>query len=142
SDLRTHASEIATGVGHLVDQLDQAYRRLDAATGADDRLTAARALHTAAETLSRTSGNVAVINALAGVDLPVALTTAGQIAAEAARDTTTLRNFKWPLVEVLKAGATTGGEVGDRANAIWKSLQEAVSIPGRSLSDELTTAES
>jgi hypothetical protein len=72
----------------------------------------------------------------------VALTTAGQIAAEAARDTTTLRNFKWPLVEVLKAGATTGGEVGDRANAIWKSLQEAVSIPGRSLSDELTTAES
>jgi len=142
AQVRTHASEIATGVGHLVDQLDQAYRRLDAATGADDRLTAARALHTAAETLSRTSGNVAVINALAGVDLPVALTTAGQIAAEAARDTTTLRNFKWPLVEVLKAGATTGGEVGDRANAIWKSLQEAVSIPGRSLSDELTTAES
>ncbi len=142
TQVRTHATEMGTKVGHLVDELQQAYRRLDAVTGADDRLSAAQALHTVTETLSRTAGNVAVINTLAGVQLPVALETAGQIGADAPRDTVTLRNFKWPLVEVLKTGASTGGEVGDRANAIWKSLQEAVSIPGRSLSDELTAAES
>ena len=81
------------------------------------------------------------IDALAALELPVALETAGQIGADAARDTRALRNFRWPLTEVLKAGAQSGGEAGDRANTIWKALQEAVSIPGRSLSDELTAAE-
>ncbi|UJL30972.1 phage resistance protein [Mycolicibacterium vanbaalenii] len=142
AQVRTHATEVGTKLGHLVDELHKAYGRLDAVAGADDRLTAARALHDAADTLSRTAGNVAVIDALAGVGLPVALETAGQIGADAPRDSVTLRNFKWPLVEVLKTGARTGGDVGDRANAIWKSLQEAVSIPGRSLSDDLTAAES
>jgi len=141
AQVREHATKVATTVGHLVDELHQAYLRLDAVTGPDDRLTAAQALHQFTETLARTAGNVAVIDALAGVELPVAPATAGQVASEAARDTTTLRNFKWPLVEVLKAGARDGGEIGDRANVIWKSLQEAVSIPGRSLSDELTAAE-
>lgn len=142
AQVRTHATETRTKLGHLVDELRQAYDRLNAVTGPDDRLTAARAVHAVTETLCSTSGNVAVIDALAGVELPVAFETAGQIGADAARDTVTLRNFKWPLVEVLKAGARGGGDGRDRANIIWKSLQESVSIPGRSLSDELTTAES
>lgn len=142
TQVRTHAIELATRLGSLVDELQQAYGRLDAVAGADDRLSAAQALQEAVETLSRTSGNVAVIDTLAGIALPVALETAGRIGADAPRDTVTLRNFKWPLVEVLKTGASSGGEAGDRANAIWKSLQEAVSIPGRSLSDELTVGES
>ena len=142
AQVRTHATETRTKLGHLVDELERAYDRLNAVTGPDDRLTAARAVHSVTETLCSTSGNVAVIDALAGAGLPVALETAGQIGADATRDTVTLRNFKWPLVEVLKAGARGGGDAGDRANIIWKSLQESVSIPGRSLSDELTTAES
>lgn len=140
--VRTHATELAASLGSLVDELQQAYGRLDAVAGAGDRLSAAQALQQAVEFLGHTSGNVAVIDALAGIALQVALETAGQIGADAPRDTVTLRNFKWPLVEVLKAGAGSGGEAGDRANGIWKSLQEAVSIPGRSLSDELTAGES
>ena len=34
-----------------------------------------------------------------------------------------------------------GGEAGDGARSIWKALQEAVSIPGRSLGDELAGGE-
>ena len=141
AQVRAHATAAATELGYLVEELQKAHHRLDAVAGPNDRLHAAQALRELTETLSRTSGNVTVIDALAGVALPVALETAGQIGADAARDTRALRNFKWPLVDVLKTGAQSGGDTGDRANAIWKSLQEAVSIPGRSLSDELTAGE-
>lgn len=141
AQVRTHATEAATELGYLVDELQTAHERLDAVAGPNDRLTAAQALLGVTETLSRTSGNVAVIDAVAGIALPVALETAGNINADAARDTRALRNFKWPLVDVLKTGAQVSGEAGDQANAIWKTLQEAVSIPGRSLSDELTAGE-
>lgn len=142
AQVRAHATAVGTELGYLVDELQKAHHLLDAVAGPNDRLSAAQALHGVTETLSRTSGNVAVIDSVAGVELPVALETGGQIGADAARDTRALRNFKWPLVDVLRTGAEGGGDTGDRANAIWKSLQEAVSIPGRSLSDELTAGES
>lgn len=135
------ANESLSELGYLIDELDTAHRRLQLTAGANDRLSVARALHNFVETLYGTSGNVAVIDALAGLALPVAAETAGQIRSDAAGDTRALRTFKWKLLEKLAAGTERAGEAGDAARAIWKSLQDAIAIPGRSLSDELAAGE-
>ena len=141
TQVRAKANESISDLGYLIDELHAAHRRLDISAGANDRLVAARALRDFAEKLYGTSGNVAVIDAVASVELPVALTTAGHILNDAARDIRALRNFKWKLLEKLNEGTGRSGEAGDHARLIWKSLQDAISIPGRSLSDELATGE-
>lgn len=141
TQVRTKANESLSEIRYLIEELDAAHRRLESEAGANDRLSAARAFQQFVETLYSTAGNVAVINAMASVALPVALETAGQITGDAARDTRTLRNFKWKLLEKLKAGTDRAGEAGDPARSIWRALQDAISIPGRSLSDELAGGE-
>ena len=47
---------------------------------------------------------------------------------------------RWKLLEKLKTGTERSGEAGDNARSVWTSLQDAVAIPGRSLSDEMSTA--
>lgn len=141
TQVRAKATDAVTELGYLVGELQQAHTRLGCTPGAGDRLTAAAALREFVEKLSNTTGNVAVIDAMAGVALPVAVETAGQIRHDAARDTRALRNFKWPLLKTLRAGAERPGEAGDSARAIQRSLQDGVAVPGRSLSDELAGAE-
>lgn len=141
AQVRAKANERISELSYLIEELDAAHRRLDITAGANDRLVVARTLHDFVEKLYGTSGNVAVIDAMASVGLPVALETAGQISSDAARDIRTLRDFKWKLMEKLKEGTERSGESGDNARSIWKSLQEAISIPGRSLSDELSAGE-
>ncbi|PIJ35009.1 phage resistance protein [Mycobacterium heckeshornense] len=141
AQVRAKASEAVTELGHLIDQLQPAHSRLGSTPGADDRLTVAVALRGFVENLSTTTGNVAVIDAMAAVTLPVAIETAGQIRNDAARDARALRNFKWPLLQTLRAGADRAGEAGDSARAIQRSLQNAIAVPGRSLSDELASGE-
>ncbi|EUA35230.1 putative phage resistance domain protein [Mycobacterium xenopi 3993] len=106
AQVRAKASEAVTELGHLIDQLQPAHSRLGSTPGADDRLTVAVALRGFVENLSTTTGNVAVIDAMAAVTLPVAIETAGQIRNDAARDARALRNFKWPLLQTLRAGPT------------------------------------
>ncbi|MHA7653800.1 hypothetical protein ACX9NE_17105 [Mycobacterium sp. ML4] len=141
TQVRTKANEITSELRYLTDDLRAAHRHLAFDAGPNDRLRATEKLREFTETLYGTVGNVAVINAMAKVDLPVAAETAGQIANDAARDTRALRNFQWKLLEKLKTATQRAGEAGDQARAVWKALQDAVSIPGRSLSDELSTGE-
>lgn len=141
AQVRTRANESVSELGYLIEELDAAHHRLDIAGGSDDRLVTARALREFVEKLYGTSGNVAVIDAMASVEFPVALETAAQISNDAARDTRALRNFKWKLLEKLKEGTARSGDAGDNARSIWRSLQDAISIPGRSLSDELASGE-
>ncbi|WP_210686514.1 DUF6079 family protein [Mycolicibacterium sp. GESEQ-9] len=141
TQVRAKANESLSELGYLIEELGSAHHRLEFGAGSNDRLTAAQSLHGFVESLYGTADNVAVITAMASVQLPVALETAGQIANDAARDTRALRNFKWKLLEKLKTGTERPGEAGDHARSIWKSLQNAVSIPGRSLSDELAGGE-
>ncbi len=141
TQVRTKANESISELGYLIDELDLAHQRLGVAAGSGDRLVIARALHHFVEKLSGTAGAVAVIDAMAAITLPVALETAGQIRNDAARDTRALRNFKWKLLEKLQEGAERPGEAGDHARAIEKQLAQAISIPGRSLSDDLAAGE-
>ena len=141
AQVRAKATESVAELGSLSTELGEAHHRLGTDAGQDDRLAAARALRDFVETLHRTAGNVAVIDAMATVDLPVAAETAGQIRADAARDTRALRNFRWQMVEKLRSAAQRGDDNGDRARAIQRSLRDAVAIPGRSLNDELAAAE-
>lgn len=141
AQVRAKANESLSELGYLIEELGNAHHRLEFGAGANDRLTAAQTLQGFVENLYGTASNVAVITAIASVELPVALETAGQIAGDAARDTRALRNFKWKLLEKLKAGTDRTGEAGDHARSIWKALQDAVSIPGRSLGDELAGGE-
>lgn len=141
AQVRAKAADSISGLRYLIEELEAAHHRLGADAGADDRLVAAGALLGFVEKLHTTSGNVAVIDAMATVTLPVALETAGQIRNDAVRDTRALRNFKWKLVEKLLPATERGGEAGDEARAIEKRLRDAVSVPGRSLSDEMDSAE-
>jgi hypothetical protein len=141
TQVRAKATESTSQLGYLVEELDRAYQRLGMTKGAGDRLTSAKALRSLTEQLHGTSGNVAVINAMAAIDLQVAAETAGQIRGDAGRDTQALRSFKWKLVERLQQGVQRGDASGDSARAIEKALHEAISIPGRSLSDELVSVE-
>lgn len=139
--VRSRAAGCAGNLNALVSELESAHHRLEFAPGEGDRLTIALALRAFADKLSTTSGNVAAINVMAAVTLPVALETAGQILADADRDHRAQRNFRWRLLEKLKTGTGWAGEPGDRARAIWGALQNAISVPGRSLSDELAAGE-
>lgn len=141
TQVRGLANASISELGYLIAELDAAHQRLELIAGENDRLAIARALHGFVETLYATSGNVAVINAMAGLELPAAAETAGQIRNDAAGDTRALRNFKWPLLEKLKEGTEQAGEAGDAARAVWRSLQDAVAVPGRTLSDELAAGE-
>ncbi|BBZ54540.1 MULTISPECIES: DUF6079 family protein [Mycobacteriaceae] len=137
--VRARAANSISEVNHLIDQLKSAHHQLEFAPGDGDRLTTALALRTFIETLSSTSGNVAAITTMADVSLPVGLETAGQILADADRDHRAQRAFKWDLLRKLKTGTERAGEAGDSARAIWSALQNAISVPGRSLSDELSS---
>lgn len=139
--LRTKAGESVSELTYLIEELEAAHHRLDAAEGANDRLASARALRDFVEQVHGRSNNVAVIDAMAQITLPVALETAGQIRNDAARDTRALRNFKWRLVEKLLPATELGDATGDEARAIARRLQDAISIPGRSLADEVAAAE-
>lgn len=141
TQIRAKASDAVPELGYLIDELRPAHARLDSTPGAGARLTAAVALHNFVERLSTTTGNVGVIDAIATIALPVAVETAGQIRNDAARDAHALHNFKWPLLKTLLAGAGRAGEAGDSARAIQRSLQDAIAVPGRSLSDELASGE-
>jgi hypothetical protein len=141
TQVRAKANESISEFRYLSEELAAAHQRLGTTAGAGDRLTAAQELQTLLETLHRTEGNVALIDALAGVSLPVALETAGQIRNDAARDTRALRNFRWRLVEKLLPATEQGGESGDEARVIARRLQDAIAIPGRTLGDELASAE-
>ncbi|HQE16484.1 MAG TPA: phage resistance protein, partial [Mycobacterium sp.] len=139
--VRARATETVNDLAQLIDELDRAHGRLGADPGPDDRLAVARALHSAAGRLQNTAGNVALITAMAGLSLPVALETAAQIRADATRDSRALRNFKWQLTEALAPATEQPGDGGDKARALARRLQESVAIPGRALSDELSAAE-
>lgn len=141
AQVRAKANENVSALGYLIEELDAAHRRLNLAAGANDRLVVARELRDFVERLSTTSGNVAVINAVASLALPVALETAGQIRNDADRDLRALRGFQWKLLEKLSEGAKASGDAGDSARTIWSALQQAISVPGRSLSDELTSGQ-
>jgi hypothetical protein len=141
TQIRAKANESISELAYLVDELRTAHQHLAFKAGLNDRLTATEKLRDFTEKLYGTTGNVAVIDAMASVELPVALETAGQIANDAARDSRALRNFQWRLLEKLNTGTDRAGEAGDHARSIWKALQEAVSIPGRSLRDELSAGE-
>lgn len=78
---------------------------------------------------------------MASAELPAALETAARIRTDAPTDSRTLRSFKWQLVEALTPATAQSGESGDNARAIQKLLRDAIAIPGRTLSDELATAE-
>ncbi|OBJ70979.1 DUF6079 family protein [Mycobacterium sp. 1274756.6] len=137
TEVRALANASISDLGSLITELESAHHRLAAEPGDDDRLGIARALHSFVEKLYATSGNVAVINAMADVTLPVAVQTAGTIRNDAAADARSLRNFQWRLLSNLREGAERSGASGDDARSIWRSLQGAISVPGRNLSDEL-----
>ncbi|CAM3438820.1 DUF6079 domain-containing protein [Mycolicibacterium frederiksbergense] len=141
TQIRAKAAEGTSQLSYLSDELETAYQRLGMTTGGGDRRTAAQALRGLLDTLQATAGTVPVINAMASVELPVAPETAGQIRSDAARDTQALRSFRWKLVEKLHQGVERSDASGDSARAIEKALHEAISIPGRSLSDELSSVE-
>lgn len=141
TQIRAKAVEGTSQLSYLSDELETAYQRLGMTTGGGDRRTAAQALRGLLDALQATADTVPVINAMASVELPVAPETAGQIRSDAARDTQALRSFRWKLVEKLHQGVERSDASGDGARAIEKALHEAISIPGRSLSDELSAVE-
>lgn len=137
--VRSRASGSRGDVSALIPQLESAHHRLEFVASDNDRLTAALALRSVTDTLSDTSSNVALIDAMAALTLPVGLETAAQILADADRDHRALARFQWDLLRKLKTGTTRAGVDGDGARALWRALQDAISVPGRSLSDELAT---
>lgn len=137
--IRAKANSSLSELNNLITQLESAHHHLEFAPGGNDRQSAALALRGFAETLAGTAGNVAAINVMATVSLPVALETAGQILADADRDHRAVRGFQWELLRKLKTGIQRAGDAGDGARAIWQALQDAISVPGRSLSDELSS---
>jgi len=141
SQVRAKTGESTSQLSYLIDELDKAYQRLGISAADGDRLTAAQELRTLLENLHSTSGTVAVIDTVAAVNLPVAVETAGQLRNDAARDTQALRSFRWRLIEKLRQGVDRADASGDNARAIEKALHEAISLPGRSLSDELSAVE-
>ncbi|MFI6433226.1 DUF6079 family protein [Rhodococcus oryzae] len=140
--VRAKAGENTADLRGLAERLDHAHGVLGLEAAGNDRLTAVRELASFLDRLTDTGGNVAVIEALANPSLPVALQTAGNLRSEARRDETALRGFKWKLLNTVIAGAEQSGERGDTARAIVANLREVIVTPGRSLSDELSRAES
>jgi hypothetical protein len=141
TQIRTKATEATSQLTYLIEELETSYHRLSKTAGRGDRLHAAQTLRALLETLHATTGTVAVITTLADANLPVAAETAGQIRNDAARDTQALRSFQWKIVEKLHQGVKRADASGDNARAIEKALHEAISIPGRSLSDELLSVQ-
>jgi hypothetical protein len=141
AQIRAKAGTTADELRSLIDELDAAHSRVGTDAGPDDRLPAARALSAFAEGLHNAAGNVALIEAMAGVTLPLALETAAPLRVDARRDVNALRTFKWKLAQKLLSATGQPGPAGDEARAIEKRLQEAISVPGRSLADELSNAE-
>ncbi|MFV9456943.1 DUF6079 family protein [Rhodococcus sp. NM-2] len=139
--VRVRADSQRAALAELIDRLGAAHHVLDLDTTDTDRITAARALLAALDRLAQTGGNVATIDALADLELPVGGETAGRMLAEAGRDSRTLRGFKWPLLDKVAAGASRGGERAEAARAILRRLREAVSIPGQALTEELARGE-
>lgn len=141
TQIRTKATEGTSQLTYLIEELETSHQRLGMTAGSGDRLRAAQALRALLETLHSTAGTVPVINAVAAAEMPVAAETAGQIRNDATRDTQALRSFKWKLVEKLHQGVDRADASGVSARAVEKALHEAISIPGRSLSDELASVE-
>lgn len=139
--VRVKAGEHTSDLRQLAERLDDAHRVLGLDTTATDRLSVARALVEFQDRLVATGGNVALIGALAEVDLPVPVQTAGNLRTEAARDAVALRSFQWKLLDKVVAGAEAAGERGDTARMILKNLGETIATTGRSLADELSRAE-
>lgn len=137
TQVRSHAADKLGDLARLTEELASAHAKLSFEATPDDRLPAAQTLQTFLEQLQSTSGNVAVIDSLAAIDLPIGVPTAGQIRNDAAADTRSLRGFQWPLLVKLHTGVQQSGEAGDEARAILRQLQQAISVPGRSLSEEL-----
>lgn len=141
-NVRVKAGENATDLRQLIERLADAHRALGLDTAENDRLTAARELSDFLDRLTISAGNVELISMLAAMQLVVGPQTAGQLRVEAGRDALALRNFQWKLLDKVIAGAEESGERGDSARLILKSLCEVVVTPGRSLSDELSSAAS
>jgi hypothetical protein len=141
TQVRAKATEAISELAHLITELESAHRQLGTTANLDDRLPAAQALYSFLERLQNTSNNVARIDAMARVSLPVAPETAGQILNDAPHDRRALHAFRWKLVERLLTATGLPGESGDEARLIERRLQDAITIPGRSLSDELGAAE-
>ncbi|MEV4238018.1 DUF6079 family protein [Nocardia sp. NPDC049737] len=135
--VRVRAAEKHSDLVELIQQLTAAHDRLHFTAERNDRLTAATELANALERVQATAGNVAVIDQLAELTLPVAMSTAGQIRAEAGRDARALRGFRWQVLEKLQAGAEASGPAADSARDLLRRLRETISVPGKSLAEEL-----
>jgi hypothetical protein len=135
--VRVRAAEKRGDLSELIRELTAAHGRLGFAAGSNDRLTAATELAQALDQVQATAGNVAVIDQLAALTLPVAVSTAGQIRAEAARDVRALRDFKWRLLDKVQAAAEESGTRSDTARELLRRLRETISVPGKSLAEEL-----
>lgn len=121
NQVRTKATDAVNELGHLCDELDKAHQRLQVEAGDDDRLLVARAMRKFAETLSKTANNVAVIDAMATVTLPVALETAARIRNDAPR--------------TAEACAASTGNWPSRSDQHRKNLVSPVIRPAPSSND-------
>jgi len=139
--VRVRTNDQIANLREVIDGLATAHNRLGLDQSDTDRIGVTRELAQFLETVAATSNNVAVINTLSTAQFPVGHETAGHLLSEAPQDARALRGFRWPLLGNVLAGANGVDERADEARAVLRQLREAVSIPGRSLKDELDRGE-
>ncbi|WP_158726429.1 DUF6079 family protein [Tomitella fengzijianii] len=137
--VRDRATDAAPAVRDLAGRLEKACADLAlGAGGSGDRPAVTRRLAEFLHGVHATAGNVAVIDALAELDLPVAETTAGNLLAEAPADSAAMRGFQWPLLRSAVDAQEQPGERGDGAREITAQAGRAFTVVGAPLAEQLS----
>lgn len=140
--IRGKGGEKRSDLQNLYTQLQTAHKRLNLDIADGDRITAIQLLIDKVDQLVAVPGAVGAVDLLAEADFIVAPNTAGRLRSEAGRDMAALRSFQWKLIDPVTAGAAEGGSRGESARAIVNRLNELITVPGRSLADEIRQIES
>lgn len=131
-----------TGGPDLATRLDEAYRRLGL-DGDGGRLATVRAGHDLLTALRSATSSVALLQALARVELPATDAAVGTSLASAGNVTGALQTMRWERLEPLRRAEDDGSDRGRQARVILEALRTALraeEISSR-LSDALTRAE-
>ncbi|WP_182347794.1 DUF6079 family protein [Tomitella gaofuii] len=137
-EVRRRAADAAGAVRDLATRLHNAVGELGLEPATSDRPAVIAVLAEFLERLQATHGNVAAIEALARLDPPVGMPTAGNLIAEAAADGAAMRGFQWKLLRSVLDGQGIAGERGDSARAITAHAGRVFTVIGSPLTGQLS----
>jgi len=138
--IRARAKDLSVPVRSLADRLGAACTRLGIDQQEAERPLLTRLLAEQLAALSTAADNVALIDRLAGLDLPVAPETAARLLTEAPGDGAALGGLRWNLVDSALAEEDHVGQRPEDARKILGRLRAALSGIGAPLTEGLAKA--